>query len=91
MDWYKIVIGTTCSILIQQYLLPDTGNLQNNTPPIDEFDEGKTVSTFHALHFYSCISISAAAINIFDITQYSASSIYIRSQYTPLKRGSKMV
>ena len=50
----------------------DSGNPANNIIPLDEFDDGDTVSTCRALHFSSCISPSAAARTISDITLYSA-------------------
>ena len=62
--------------------LTDTGTPENNIPPLDEVNDGETVSTCHAIHFPSYISPSAAAINFSDITQYSASSIYIGYQHT---------
>ena len=50
----------------------DTGTPAKKIPPLDEVSEGKTVSTFRALHFSSCIYPSAASINIYNITLKSA-------------------
>ena len=68
--------------LLNNYFLTDTGPPSKSIPLLDEVDDGETVSTCHALHFSSCISPSAAASTVSDITQYSASSIYIGSQHT---------
>ena len=54
----------------------DTRTLENNIPPLDEVNEGQTVSTCLVLHFSSSISPSAAASTIFNITLNSASLIY---------------
>ena len=60
---------------------PDIGTPSNNIPPLDEVDDGDTFSTFRALHFPSCISASVAARTIPDLTEYSASSVYIESHH----------
>ena len=52
----------------------DTGTPANNMPPLDEVDEGETVSTCRAIYFSSSISPSAAASTVSDITLNSASS-----------------
>ena len=49
------------------------GTQAMNITPLDEVGKGQTVSTCHALHFYSSISPSAVSITISDINQYSAS------------------
>ena len=59
-----------------------TGTPSNSIPPLGEDDGGDTVSTCCALHFSVYIYPSAEASTISDITQYSASSISIRNQYT---------
>ena len=59
--------------------LPDRGTLAKNIPPLNEVDDGDTVSTFCALHFSSCISTSAAKSTIYDMTINSALSISIGS------------
>ena len=59
---------------------PDSGTPEKNIPPLDEVDDGDTIYNLCAIHFYGCIYPSAAARNICDITQYSASSIYIGYQ-----------
>ena len=53
----------------------DTGTQANNIHPLDAVDEGKTVSTYHAIHFSSSISPSVAARTISDITLNSDSLI----------------
>ena len=60
----------------------DTGTPENNILPLDEVNNGETFSTFRSLHFSSCISPSAAASTISNITLKSASSISIGSQHT---------
>ena len=85
-DHYEKLIGIReLSEQLLQYCFnntfsPDSGTPENNSSPLDELDDGDTVSTCCALHFTSCISPSAAASNISNITQYSASSISIGSQ-----------
>ena len=68
--------------MVQQYFPPDNGTLSKNIPPLDEVDDGEKVSTCHALNFSVCISPSTVARNIFNITQYSASSISIGYTHT---------
>ena len=58
-------------------LSSDRGTPEKNIPPLDEVDDGDTVSTCRALQFSICISPSAAVINIYDMTQNSASNISI--------------
>ena len=61
---------------------PDSGTPTKNIPPLDKFNEVQTVSTCRELHFYSYFSSSEATRTISNMTQYSASSIYILSQHT---------
>ena len=51
----------------------DTGNLSNNIRPLDEVDEGDTVSTCCALYFYVSDSTSTEVRNISEINLNSAS------------------
>ena len=60
----------------------DTGNLANNIPPLDEVNDGETVSTFYEIHFSCCISPSASSSAIYDITLNSDSSMSIGYQHT---------
>ena len=52
--------------------LPETRTPSNNIHPFDVVYDGHTVYTCRAIYFSSCISPSAAASTISDITQYSA-------------------
>ena len=56
---------------------PDIGTPAKNIPPLDEVDDGYTVSTFRALYFSSCISPSTSVSTISDMTLNSASTISI--------------
>ena len=62
---YEKLIGVReLSERLAQYCLnnpfsPDRGTPAKNIPPLDEVDDGDTVSTCRALHFFSCISSSA--------------------------------
>ena len=58
----------------------DRGTPAKKTPPLDEVDDGDTVSTCRAIHFSSCISLSTAVSTIYDMTLNSASSISIGYQ-----------
>ena len=60
---------------------PDRGTPENNTPPLDEADDGETVSTCRALNFSSFISPSASVRTISGTTLNSASTISIGSQH----------
>ena len=51
---------------------PDRETPAKNTPPLDEADDGDTVSTCRALQFSSCIYPSAAVRTISDMTLNSA-------------------
>ena len=64
---------------------PDRGTPQKNIPPLDDFDDGDTVSTFRALHFSSYISPSAAVGTISYMTLNSASTISIGSEHISRK------
>ena len=56
---------------------PDRGTPANNIPPLDEVNDGDTVSTCRVLHFYSSIYPSAAVRTISDMTLNIYSTIYI--------------
>ena len=58
---------------------PDSGTPAKNISPLDEVHGGDTVSTYCALHSSSCISTSASASTISNITLNSASEISIGS------------
>ena len=60
---------------------PDRGNLEKKIPPLDEVNDGDTVSTCRALHFSSCISPSTAVCTNSGMTQNSASTISIGSEH----------
>ena len=60
---------------------PDRGTPAKNIPPLDEVDDGDTVSTCRELQFYSCISPSAAVSTISDMTLNSVSTISIGSEH----------
>ena len=60
---------------------PDRGTPVNNIPPLDEVDDGDTVSTCRSLQFSSCITPSAAVSTISDMTLNSASTISIGSEH----------
>ena len=68
---------------------PDRGTPANNTPPLDEVDDGDTVSTCRALHFSSCISPSAAVSTISDMNLNTASTISIGSEHISEKEEAK--
>ena len=53
----------------------DTPPPEKNTPPLDEVDEGETVSTFREIKFSSSIYPSTEVRNISNITLNNASSI----------------
>ena len=52
---------------------PDIGTPENNIHPLDEVDNGDTVSTCRALNFSRCISPSVAVSTISGMTLNSAS------------------
>ena len=56
---------------------PDRGTPANKIPPLDEVDDGDTISTCYALQFSSCISPSADVSTISGMTLNSASTISI--------------
>ena len=60
---------------------PDRETPAKNIPPLDEVDDGDTVSTCCALQFSSCISPSAAVSTISDMALNSASTISIGSEH----------
>ena len=60
---------------------PDRGTPEKNIPPLDEVDDGDTVSTCLALQFSSCISPSTAVSTISDMALNSASTISIGSEH----------
>ena len=71
----------------------DAGTSSKNIPPLDEVEEGETVSICCALHFSSSISPSTAASTISNITPNSDSPISytlvnstIGSQHTAERR-----
>ena len=68
---------------------PDRGTPANNIPPLDEVNDGDTVSTCRALHFSSCIYPSAAVSTISEMTLNSASSICIGSHHISEKEEAK--
>ena len=70
-------------------LSSDIGTPANNIPPLDEVDDGDTLSNCRALQFSSCISPSAAVGTISDMTQNSASTISIQSEHISEKVESK--
>ena len=53
----------------------DIGTPENNTPTLDEVNEGDTVYTCHALHFSSSSSRYAEVSTISNITLNSDSSL----------------
>ena len=74
----------------------DTGTTAKHIPPLDEIDEGETVSTRRALHFYSSASPYTEVSTIFDTTINSASSFAytlvtstIGSQHTSEKEEAR--
>ena len=67
----------------------DRGTPAKNIPPLDEVDDGDTVSTCRVLHFSSCISPSAAVSTISDMTLNSASTISIVYQHFSKKEEAK--
>ena len=69
--------------------LPDRGTPTKNMPPIDEFDDGDTVSTCHELQISSCIYPSAAVRNISDMTLNSDSTISIGYDHIVKKEEAK--
>ena len=52
-----------------------------NIPPLDEVDDGDTVSTCRVIKFHICISPSASVRTISDMTLNSASTISIGSEH----------
>ena len=60
---------------------PDRGTPEKNITTLDEVNDGYTVSTCREINLYSCISPSAAVINIYDTTLNSASTISIGSEH----------
>ena len=60
---------------------PDRGNPAKNITPLDEVDDGYTVSTCRALQFYSCIYPSAAVSTISGMNLNSAPTISIVSEH----------
>ena len=71
------------------HISPDTGTPAKNIPPLDEVDGGDTFSTCRALHFSSCIYLSAAASTISNITRYSDSSISMGSHNLAKREESR--
>ena len=67
----------------------DKGTPSKNIPPLDEVNGEDTVSTCRALHFYRCISPSAAVSTISDMTLNSASPISIGSRHIAEKLEAK--
>ena len=61
----------------------DRGTPAKNIHPLDEVDDGDSVSTSCVLHFSSCISPSAEVSTISDMNLNSASTISIESQHIP--------
>ena len=82
-DHYDKLIGTREFLeqLAQDFFnnkfSSDIWTPEKNIHPLDEFDDGDTVSTCRALQFSSCISPSAAVSTIYDLTRNSASTISI--------------
>ena len=68
---------------------PDRGTPEKNIPPLNEVDDGDTVSTCLALHYSSCISPSAEVSTIYGITLNSASSISFGYQHISKKKKIK--
>ena len=68
---------------------PDSGTPTKNIPPLDEVDDGDTVSTCCALHFSSFTSPSAAVSTISDMTLNSASTVSIGSEHIAEKEEAK--
>ena len=64
---------------------PDRGTPSKKMSPLDEVDDGDTVSTCRALQFSSFISPSAAVSTISDMTLNSASTISIVSEHIAKK------
>ena len=64
-------------------------NLEKNAHPFDEVDYGEAVYTCRVLQFSTFISPSTAATTIYDITQYSASSIYVGSQHNSKREEAR--
>ena len=65
---------------------PDRGNPSNKIYPLDEVDDGDTVTTCRAIQFSSCISPSAAVSTISNMTINSASTISIGSEHIAEKK-----
>ena len=63
----------------------DRGTPAKNIPPLDEVDDGDTVSTCRELHFSSCIYPSAAVSTISDMALNRASTISIGSEHIAKK------
>ena len=58
---------------------PDRGTPTKIIPPLDEVDDGDTVSSCRAINFSSCISPYTLSITIYGTNLNSASSISIGS------------
>ena len=70
-------------------LSSDRGTSENNIPPLDEVDDGDTVSTCRALQLSSCVFPSLAVSTISKMTQKSALTISIGSEHISEKEEAK--
>ena len=91
IDHYETLIGIREFLEIlyldcsKSIFSTDTSTPEKNIPLFDEVDDGETVSTCRALHFYSYYYFSTDVSNIYNTTLNSDSSSAYNMVYSTIK------